>query len=251
MRMNRASSSLNLARRHLDESQRAMVAARLATLRDGQRATPIGAATQREAADLLNVARRSVQRARVVLDTGEPQLVEAVEQGQIAVSQAVKVAKAPAKTQRKVVTKVKAGVKPTGAMRQVRAEEIAARQIDAPTGKHRVIYADPPWSYGNRVPPGSTEPRNYYPTMELADICALPIREMAEDDAVLFLWVTSPILEEAFEVIHAWGFTYKASFVWDKVKHNMGHYNSVRHEFLGSVREGRVSQTCGDCSIPW
>jgi N6-adenosine-specific RNA methylase IME4 len=33
-------------------------------------------------------------------------------------------------------------------------------------------------------------------------------------------------------VFTAWGFAYKASFVWDKVKHNMGHYNSVRHEFL-------------------
>jgi len=35
-----------------------------------------------------------------------------------------------------------------------------------------------------------------------------------------------------FEVIEAWGFKYKTSFVWDKIKHNMGHYNSVRHEFL-------------------
>jgi N6-adenosine-specific RNA methylase IME4 len=40
------------------------------------------------------------------------------------------------------------------------------------------------------------------------------------------------MLEEAFKVIHAWKFTYKGSFVWDKEKHNYGHYNSVRHEFL-------------------
>ncbi len=40
------------------------------------------------------------------------------------------------------------------------------------------------------------------------------------------------ILEDAFKVINAWGFKYKTSFVWDKIKHNMGHYNSVRHEFL-------------------
>ena len=53
-----------------------------------------------------------------------------------------------------------------------------------------------------------------------------------EDDAVLFLWVTSPFLESCFKVIKAWGFKYKTSFVWDKVKHNFGHYNSVRHEFL-------------------
>jgi N6-adenosine-specific RNA methylase IME4 len=55
---------------------------------------------------------------------------------------------------------------------------------------------------------------------------------MAEDDAVLFLWVTSPMLMEVNAVIEAWGFKYKASFVWDKIKHVMGHYNSVRHELL-------------------
>jgi N6-adenosine-specific RNA methylase IME4 len=73
--------------------------------------------------------------------------------------------------------------------------------------------------------------------MTVKEICDLEIgdrkvAEIALDDAVLFLWVTSPILEESFEVIKAWGFKYKASFVWDKIKHNMGHYNSVRHEFL-------------------
>ena len=59
--------------------------------------------------------------------------------------------------------------------------------------------------------------------MELAAICAEPVSDWVEDDAVLFLWVTSPILEKAFAVIEAWGFQYKASFVWDKIKHNMGH----------------------------
>ena len=66
--------------------------------------------------------------------------------------------------------------------------------------------------------------------MPLDDICNLPVP--SADNAVLFLWVTSPLLEDCFKVINAWGFTYKSSFVWDKVKHNMGHYNSVRHKFL-------------------
>lgn len=72
----------------------------------------------------------------------------------------------------------------------------------------------------------------HYPTMSLEDICAMPIPDIIEDNAVLFLWTTSPLLEDSFKVIAAWGFRYKASFVWDKVKHVMGHYNSVRHEFL-------------------
>ena len=97
---------------------------------------------------------------------------------------------------------------------------------------YRVIYADPPWTYGNTQPDYHTEQRDHYPLMSMADICAMPISKIAEDNAVLFLWVTSPILEESFQVIRAWGFEYKTSFVWDKIKHNMGHYNSVRHEFL-------------------
>lgn len=97
--------------------------------------------------------------------------------------------------------------------------------------KYRVIYADPPWSYNDKqnieVLGGAEK---HYLTMPLDEICKLPIP--AEDNAVLFIWVTSPMLEESFKVINAWGFKYKTSFVWDKVAHNMGHYNSVRHEFL-------------------
>ena len=101
-----------------------------------------------------------------------------------------------------------------------------------PDGKYRVIYADPPWSYGNTQPDYHGVQDDHYPTMSIREICNLPILELAEDNAVLFLWVTSPILAEAFQIIRSWDFEYKASFVWDKVKHNMGHYNSVRHEFL-------------------
>jgi N6-adenosine-specific RNA methylase IME4 len=46
------------------------------------------------------------------------------------------------------------------------------------------------------------------------------------------MWTTSPVLDECFEVIKAWGFEYKSSFIWDKISHNYGHYNSVRHELL-------------------
>jgi len=82
------------------------------------------------------------------------------------------------------------------------------------------------------MPDYFTEQADHYPLMTLDEISAMPITDITTDDAVLFLWVTSPILEEAFQVINAWGFQYKASFIWDKIKHNMGHYNSVRHEML-------------------
>lgn len=118
--------------------------------------------------------------------------------------------------------------------REIKLEQVkeAAKLPDA---KYRVIYADPPWKYGNDMGaamPGTTGARDHYPCMTIAELCALPVRELCESDAVLFLWVTSPLLYEAAPLIKAWGFEYKTSFVWDKIKHNMGHYNSMRHEFL-------------------
>ena len=102
----------------------------------------------------------------------------------------------------------------------------------APNGKYRIIYADPPWAYGNTMPDYFGVQDDHYPVMQLSDICAMPIQGLSEDNSVMFLWATSPILREAFDVVRDWGFEYKTSFVWDKVKHVMGHYNSVRHEFL-------------------
>jgi len=84
--------SLNLRRRHLDESQRAMVAAKLANLRDGQRADLVEGLPIGRASDLLSVGERSVSRAREVQEHGAPELVRAVEQGQVSVSAAADVA---------------------------------------------------------------------------------------------------------------------------------------------------------------
>ena len=84
--------SLNLRRRHLDETQRALVAAKLANMRQGERndLSPIGEkfTSQARAAELLNVGKRSVERAREVLDEGTPELVAAVEQGRVSISAA-------------------------------------------------------------------------------------------------------------------------------------------------------------------
>lgn len=99
--------SLNLHRRHLTESQRAMVATKLSTLQRGrpQENAPIGAFSQEGAAELLNVSRRSIQRARDVIDHGTPELVAAVDQGEVAVSAAADLARLPADTQREVLTR--------------------------------------------------------------------------------------------------------------------------------------------------
>ncbi len=84
---------------------------------------------------------------------------------------------------------------------------------------YRVIYADPPWTFATYSHKGKgRSPEAYYDCMSLEEICALPVRDWAAKDCVLFLWATDPLLEKAFAVIRAWGFTYKTvGFYWAKL----------------------------------
>jgi len=233
--------SLNLKRRHLNESQRSLVAAKLVTTGHGgdRSKSQICDLTQARAAELLNVGKRSVEHAAKVRDQGSPELQRAVETGKVPVSLAAIISSADADTQGAVVKRVNVGVKPLEAFRLEKAAKIADRLLKNPTGKYRIIYADPPWSYGNSQPNEFGDARDHYPTMSLQAICDLPVKDWAEDNAVLFLWVTSPILRESFQVVEAWGFEYKASFVWDKLRQVMGHYNGVRHEILLVCTKGQ------------
>ncbi len=118
------------------------------------------------------------------------------------------------------------------------AMKAALPSPELPPGKYRVILADPPWDYGDKLDPSEVEGHRYggaekhYPSMTLAKLCEMAVADKAGEDAVLFLWSTAPMLREALELMAAWGFDYKAQFVWDKMRHNYGHYNSVRHELL-------------------
>ena len=84
--------------------------------------------------------------------------------------------------------------------------------------KYSVIYADPPWQY--RVYTKKDKGRSaesHYPTMSAEEIKALPVADLAAKDCALFMWVTFPCIKEAFQVLEAWGFSYKtAAFVWIK-----------------------------------
>lgn len=97
-------------------------------------------------------------------------------------------------------------------------------------GPYSIIYADPPWRFnvwsgetavkarksgsGTNVAAG-----HHYQTMTPEELFALPVKEWAADNAVLFLWVCWPTLPQALELIKAWGFEYKtAAFCWMKAR---------------------------------
>lgn len=84
---------------------------------------------------------------------------------------------------------------------------------------YRVIYADPPWTFATYSRKGKgRNAEAYYDCMSLDDIKALPVADWAAKDCVLLLWATDPLLPTAFEVIRAWGFTYKTvGFYWAKL----------------------------------
>lgn len=88
------------------------------------------------------------------------------------------------------------------------------------SGHFGCILADPPWFFRTRTDTVSKrDPRNHYGVMSFANICALPVGDVAAKDCHLFLWVTGPILERAFDVIKAWGFRYSGvAFTWIKLK---------------------------------
>jgi N6-adenosine-specific RNA methylase IME4 len=244
--------SLNLKRRHLSESQRAMVAARLATLRDGQRADlveglPIGRASQ-----LLNVGERSVARAREVHESGAPELVEAVERGHVSVSAAADIASQPLDAQREIVARGEREIlraaaeiraRKTGERRAERLARVAAQADAGPLPcdrKYPLVLADPPWRF-EFSQTSSRAVEQHYETMLLEDICALPVGDLAAPIALLVLLVPSAILEEAFEVIRRWGFTYRTAAVWRKTDGiGQGWYFRQEHEFVLLATRGSM-----------
>ena len=106
---------------------------------------------------------------------------------------------------------------------------------------YKTIVADPPWRYEN-PPMGGTNRsiENHYPTMTLEEICAMPVADLATDDAMLYLWATAPKLAECMKVIEAWGFEYRTNLVWDKEVIGMGYHARNQHEILLVAKRGNI-----------
>ena len=89
--------------------------------------------------------------------------------------------------------------------------------------KYNIIYADPPWdeSGGGKIKRGADR---HYPLMKTKDIAALKVKEIAADNAHLYLWVTNNFLPDGLEVMKAWGFKYKTIITWKKDRIGLGQY---------------------------
>ena len=198
------------------------------------------------AAAAADVSGRSVARAAVVLERGAPELVEATRGGSIAVSTAADLTDLPLAEQAEVIARGEAEVlaraKAIRAARQAanrdeRLTRIATiargnRPLEVGSERYAVILADPPWRYDAPIST-SREIEEHYPTMTVDEICALPVGEIATDDALLFLWATAPLLPEAIRVAEAWGFEVRTHQIWAKSgRTGMGRWLRTEHELL-------------------
>jgi N6-adenosine-specific RNA methylase IME4 len=247
--------SLNLKRRHLNESQRALARARLRECisQGGDRRSETFKASieaLKKTEEAFNVGDASVDRARVLLKGGTPELVRAVDSGKVSVSAAADVATKPKDEQREIVARgEKEILEAAKAIRTERADkkraertkllnELSNKNAPLPDRRYSIIYADPPWQY-DFSPSSDRSVENHYPTMPIEDIVAMKVAGITTPDAMLFLWVPPSFYKKGLMVLEAWGFELATSMVWVKDKIGTGIYVRQRHEFLLLGKRGQ------------
>lgn len=104
----------------------------------------------------------------------------------------------------------------------------------------RIVLADPPWHFGDRLPGPKRGASKHYRTMSTLAIAALRLPPIA-DDALLFMWRVAAMQADALTVARAWGFDPKSELVWIKTdaRMGMGHYTRLGHEVCIIATRGR------------
>jgi len=229
--------SKNMHRRHLTESQRAMISAKVYLSASSKNKKM----TQEKAAQDFKVSDRSVRHATRVLTAGDKDLIGRVDSGAIPVSIASKIAALP-EANRKLVLADPAPEKAIKKVARRLKEEALADQIaNLPNSQFGVILADPPWQFKTYSQDGMDRSAdNHYPTQTTDAICQLDVSSIAAADSVLFLWATAPMLIDAIEVMATWGFDYKTHFIWVKDRQGTGYWNRNQHELLLVGTKGSV-----------
>ena len=234
--------SLNLKRRHLNESQRAWVASKIANLpRGGQSEEPANLpvslkVAQADAASLLNVSERSLRSAAAIRDLAEPEIQRAVEQGLLTVNLGIQAAKQLTKAdQRKLATRAETGIGNVKAEfhKLLKARDEARVRLLAPVpGKFSTLVIDPPWEHTCSFLLRSAPT---YATMTQQQLLAFDVLQWARDDCALYLWTTNASVPHAIELMAHWGFKRKNILTWIKPNFGLGRYfrNSTEHVLFG------------------
>ncbi len=247
--------SLNLHRRHMNETQRSAVGASIANLSVGKpnSANWRNNNTQAQAAERLNVSERSVNRAKKVQQEGVPELFEAIQGGTVSVSAAADVATLPTGEQQAIVAKGEKEI--LQAAKEIRAEKYRAKEAkreskreenrqkivgsldpEKLTGVYSTIVIDPPWDWGDEGDQDQLgRARPDYGTMSFNDLLDLPVGNLADDNAHIYMWITNRSLPKGFDLFERWGFRYITALTWVKPHFGMGNYfrGQTEHVLFG------------------
>ena len=224
--------SLNLKRRHLNESQRAVVASRLANMTQSEAGKIYGrgmdslgklagAISQPEAAKMLNVSERTIRTIKAI-EKVSPELLSEIEAG------------------RATATKIYSLVKRDNQREEYEQRvAIASEKIKQEPGLlPNLILCDPPWRY-DFAETKSRQIENQYDTLTVPEI-GKSLKE-TEPDCLLLLWATAPKIREAFKLLDLWRFEYKTQAIWDKEIIGAGYWWRGQHEILIAATKGDVS----------
>ena len=180
--------------------------------------------TRKELSKVAQVGERTLDKVKKIQEKAPEEIKAKLATGEVSINAAYKeIKKEEKKEQRdKKIEEVK---------QKIQNENLAA--IDK---KYHVIAIDPPWAYDEK---GGFSSDDYdaqnnrgavdYPTMTVEQIKNIDIP--SSEDAVMFLWTTHAFLKDSFDILKHWGFDYKATIVWDKVKMGMGRNIRMQVEF--------------------
>jgi N6-adenosine-specific RNA methylase IME4 len=162
--------------------------------------------TYKKLADMAGVSHDTIYKIERIEKQAPELLKEKIKSGEVSINQAYQTVRR--------IEKIEAieerFIEPT----------IETKSIDIYTTdkKYSIVYADPAWSYYEG---GNKAQSVHYTTMSIEDISNLPVKRITDDNCILFLWVTFPILQESFKVIESWGFKYSTcGFNWIKKNKN-------------------------------
>jgi N6-adenosine-specific RNA methylase IME4 len=113
--------------------------------------------------------------------------------------------------------------------------------------RFEILYADPPWDYKGQTQHGGKGvsdtggAEKHYPTMTLSQLMDLDVPSITADNALLFLWSSSPHLDQAIVLLKAWRFSWATvGFVWDKQRVNPGFYTMSQCELCLIGKRGKI-----------
>ena len=226
--------SMNLHRRHLTPTQRAMVAVDMLPLLEQQAKERQGTRTDivpilgqsyerstKQAAATVKVSHGYVSDAKRIAEKA-PELVEPMRRGEVTLQQAKRKVKEAERQERRMENHKDVATAPD--INLLRGQRFAT------------VVLDPPWDWGDEGDQDQLgRARPTYATMPFAEVAALPVADLTDQDAHLYLWITNRSLPKGFALLSEWGFRYVTCLTWCKPSIGMGNYyrGSTEHVLFG------------------